>query len=79
MKLTKEQVKIGKAFLAANNKSEKHLVKEFTEAFWETTCNSSFDEYLNWLVDYRPVTPLSFWKQAHNNIMSGKAGASHFS
>jgi len=78
MTLKKEQIKITKSVLAENGKSEKFLIKEFTESFWDMECNGSFEGYLNWLIGYEPVTPFSFWLQAHKNIMSGKAGASHF-
>lgn len=81
MTLTKEQIKTAKQACIENGKNPKFVQKELGQGFWDELCNGTFEGYISWLIGYVPQD-LQKWidmgNRSHQNIMAGKAGASHF-
>lgn len=78
MILTKEQIKEAKKILKANGLNPALVSKEIGNGFWIEECNSSFEGYVNHLLNSKNDGSIlkAAFEQSTKNYHSGKSGLS---
>lgn len=78
MTLSKEQLKEAKRFCKENSIDSTRVKKELGNGFWSEECNSTFEGYLNYLLNFKSSGVLEqMEKQSTANYRSGRSGLSH--